>query len=168
MSNLKCPIWNTDVHFGFPSTEKRGMVFDSPRAGGKYFITDMAEVQVQSCEDQAKARLTSWLIEQRESGVECPEIIMARVEDAKSRQPLPVTERINKLLKFLKLNSPTIGTRINIDNFCMGMMAWSESTKEEEISSLLRHLEKYDLVVQYPEEREIALTVDGYSHTGEN
>ena len=167
MNNLKCPIWNTHVHSGFPSTEKYGMVFDSLRAGGKYFITDMAVVQVENCEDQAKARLTSWLIEQRESGVECPEITMARVKEAKSRQPLPVTERINRLLKFLKLNSPTIGTRINIDNFCMGIMAWSESTKEEEIFSLLQHLEKCGLV-RYLEGREIALTVDGYSHTGEN
>ena len=49
----------------------------------------------------------------------------------------------------------------------MGMMAWSESTKEEEISSLLQHLEKCGLV-RYLERREIALTVDGYSHTGEN
>ena len=115
MNNLRCPIWNTHVHSGFPSAEKRGMIFDSPRAGGKYFISDIAEVQVESCEDQAKARLTSWLIEQRESS-ECPEITMAIVSNAKDRQPLPVTERINKLLKFLKLNSPTIGTRINLNS----------------------------------------------------
>lgn len=166
MNNLKCPIWNTPVHIGVPSTEKYGMIFNSPRTGGKYFITDMAEVQLENLEDQVKACLTSWLIEQRESGVECPEITMAIVNNAKNRQPLPVPERINRLLKFLKLNSPTIGTRIRVDDFSMGMMAWSESTKGEEIYSFLQHLEKHDLVVQYLEEREIVLTVDGYSYAG--
>lgn len=166
MNNLKCPIWNTYVRSGFPASEKRGMMLDSPRAGGKYFITDMAEVQVENLEDQVKAYLTSWLVEQRGSGVDCPEITTTIVQDAKNRQPLPVPKRINRLLKFLKLNSPTIGTRIRIDNFSMGMMAWSESTKEEEVYSLLQHLEKHDLAVQYLEEREIALTVDGYSYAG--
>ena len=50
------------------------------------FITDMAGVHMESCEDQAKAYLTLWLIEQRESGIVCPETTMARVQEAKSQQ----------------------------------------------------------------------------------
>lgn len=167
MTNLKCPIWSTHVNSGFPSTEKRGMIFDSPRAGGKYFISDIAAVQVKNCEEQEKAHLTSWLVEQWESGVECPEITTVEVEEAKNRQPLSLAERISGLLKFLKLVSPTIGTRISVDNFCGNIMAWSELTKAEEVFSLLQHLEKCGLVVRYFEEMEIALTVDGYSHAGE-
>ena len=64
-----CPIWNTPA-----STEpltSDGITVDSPRAGGRYFITGRATETLKTHDENLKARLTSWLIEQHRLGVDC-------------------------------------------------------------------------------------------------
>ena len=96
-----CPIWGT------PATEhstngRDGRESDSPRAGGRYFISRTAEAILKGCHDDAlKARLTTWLIDQRRLGVDCPEIDSSTIKDAEARRPLPIGERADQFLRYL-------------------------------------------------------------------
>ena len=80
-----CPIWET------PAIEQRtgdGETVDSPRAGGRYSITGRAVEILQSRDESLKSRLTSWLIEQRRLGVDCPKISTTNVDEIKQRTKL--------------------------------------------------------------------------------
>ncbi len=64
-----CYIWDT------PATMPRdadgdSVYFDSPRAGGKYKITGSAASMLGNLNLADKARLTTWLCDQRAAGVE--------------------------------------------------------------------------------------------------
>ena len=90
-----CPIWKT------PAIEQRtgdGETVDSPRAGGQYSITGRAVVILQSRDESLKFRLTSWLIEQRRLGVDCPKISPTNL-DEKERINLIVGETPGELEK---------------------------------------------------------------------
>ena len=54
---------------------------------------EAAEINLQANDEQEKARLTSWLVEERRLGVDAPEVTPLEVEDAKSRRRLSVHER---------------------------------------------------------------------------
>ena len=76
-----CPIWKT------PAIEERtgdGETVDSPRAGGRYSITGRAVEILRIWDESLKSRLTSWLIEQRRLGVDCPNDLVAIVDAAVS------------------------------------------------------------------------------------
>ena len=70
-------------------------VFDSPRAGGKYWISGTAAAKLISFNDNAKRLLTTWLCEQRRAGVEVPKIQVNVLDLVKSRKPLQVMARVN-------------------------------------------------------------------------
>ena len=99
MGNSTCAIWGT------PATEhpsdREGQVIESVRAGGRYFISGRGEATLRSQDTTVKALLTSWLIEQRRLGVQCPDILGGAVENAKQRRPLSIPERADRLLNYL-------------------------------------------------------------------
>ena len=68
-----CPIWNPSA---VPVGNSGGgeSSWDSPRAGGKYFVDASALGPVGQLEDRKKARLTTWLIKQRRLGTPRPVI----------------------------------------------------------------------------------------------
>ena len=98
-----CPIWGTKAEIQ-SSPEKQELVADSPRAGGKYCITPKAEKLLEELDDKKKARLTSWLVKQRSSGVECPRIEDTTISDEKYGQPLNRSKRMDRLLKHIEQN----------------------------------------------------------------
>ena len=107
----KCPIWGTmaaehwlkndeneDWH------EQKEEIVDSPRAGGKFSISAHDKKllsRLQEIDVSVKARLTSWLIEQRRLGEEFPEVSCDSIENAKVRRPRRVTERADNFLRYL-------------------------------------------------------------------
>ena len=97
--NTACPIWGT------PATEyprqRDGREVDSPRAGGRCFISRRAEITLGSRDASLKARLTTWLIDQRRLGVDCPEVNGYTVTDSEKRRPLPIRERADRFLRYL-------------------------------------------------------------------
>lgn len=135
-----CPIWGTQVETR-NDPERKGTVVDSPRTDGKYFISKQAIELVKALDDTQKTRLTSWLINQRSSSNKCPEIDEDRVNQEASGQALETDERANRLLKLIKLRSSGIGIDISFAYGDSRMLAWSESTKMQEVLSLLDHLE---------------------------
>lgn len=170
-----CPIW------GMPAERSRdrtrdGVNVNSPRAGGQYFISGSAKAVVTSRPDSVKAKLTTWLIDQRQLGQEWPEITSDTIQRIEQQRPLPVPERADRLLKFLALNSSVIGRPVecNIgeqtDQTLMEMLAWSESLLVDEVLFLANDLANRRLI---DKSRNTMgkfmpiITVEGYVHLAE-
>ena len=113
MSNTNpCPIWETQATTR--ADRRDGQYADSPRAGGRYFISRHAEVNLRNDYEAVKARLTTWLVDQRRLGVECPEIMSATIDEVTRRQPLRVYERADRLLAYIETQLQTIGATISV------------------------------------------------------
>ena len=172
-----CPIWGT------PATEKPcgkdGRAVDSPRAGGKYFISGTAVSMLESLDASSKALLTTWLIEQRRLGVKCPEAASTTVKEAKQRRPLPVHKRPDRLLAHLANYEKHPGSgfrdlchKRNPDSFLLAL-AHVESSAEpssigaggEELNSYLEYLQQKEWIV-FEDRPDIGsgghVTVNGY------
>jgi len=138
---MACAIWGTPAQ----TLEKAGdfEVFDSPRAGGKYWISGTGLGQLISFTDNAKLLLTTWLCEQRHAGIDVPKIESNILELIKSRRRLSVPKRLTAGLTFLGRNIPQLGVSITIgDNShnTMRFFAETESRNLQETSTLLAML----------------------------
>lgn len=175
MTAGKCPIWGTAAEISEPDGCDGTHVVFSPRAGGEYFISGTATAVLGSRDEAIKARLTTWLVEQRLLGVECPDITDATVKDAERRQPLQISERAERLLKYLAAESQKIGKRVDynvgsFDQVCAFMLAYSESVSVEEIRYLLEYLEQQDWIRDTGRSKtggSVVVTVPGHAHLAE-
>ena len=160
---LQCPIWGTmAAEVRRDDDNSRGIIYDSPRTGGKFLIsthgTNLLDkeplLMLQSVDASVKARLTSWLIEQRRLGEEFPEVNCDSIKNAKVRRPLKVKEKTDNLLRYLakvgnfsEFRSPAY--QENLDHF-LRSLAYLESVHDqgqkengqEEIDQYLRHIDK--------------------------
>lgn len=152
-----CPIWGVSciVHPHNPYTGAY-LVEGSFRAGGKYEIAYSERYTTrEDLNPDELARLTSFLIEQRMLGVEVPRITRAEVLRAQERNPLPVHERAERLLRLFVDQSSSIGATLmllplkdshlrydksNEPDITQLAMAWSESTTDEELGFLVDYL----------------------------
>jgi len=172
--NDKCPIWGTDAQ---TSTDRNrsGKNVISPRAAGNYFLDHSANNMIRENDDTLKARITTWLINQREIGVEWPEIFYDRIEQIRREKPLPVHERGNRLLKYLGDKTSIIGSPVEAkltdqDNVVMEMKAWSESLSVKELIYLGNYLVEQGWVDKFRNDRGDILTtisVRGYARLDE-
>lgn len=167
----RCLIWGT------PASEKSagdrdGRLMDSPRAGGWYFITRHAIALLPQIDGRVKARLTSWLVDQRRLGVKCPEIFQETITDAEQQRDLSVHDRADRLLQYIGDQTVEIGkyfSFLSADISNTAIAAWSESVNEHEVDSLLDHLcvqcwiKRRNLT--YPDE--YTLMVEGYARLEE-
>ena len=179
-----CPIWSTPASIE-PQSSYDGATVDSPRAGGRYIISGTATAMLQGRNEDLKARLTSWLIEQRQLGADCPKIISTSVKQVVQRRRLSIHQRANNLLRYIQGELPDIGsdfsfeTHVNaIEDFqpigwtrrYLEMLAWSESTNVEELKYLLDYLESESWLQGIPGGATLLkyrLTVRGYSYLAE-
>ena len=148
---------------------------ESPRAGGRYFITGTAAALRRYTSEHERARLTSWLVEQRRLGAECPEVKTKAVDDAKRRPPLSVHERADRLLKCVSLELEDVA-----DTFVHGeleydglpcRMAWTESLRLEEVTYLVAYLESSAWIEHAHRGTSVSsiyrITVEGYARLAE-
>lgn len=170
-----CPIWGTPATFEPKNGDYERV--NSPRVGGQYFISGTARAILPNS-DSVKARLTTWLIDQRELGNEWPEVNSDTIEQVKQRQPLPVNERADRLLKYLARQTPVIGKTVysllsqstSTDTKYLEMLAWSESLSEGELIYLTDYLVKMGWVDKSRNVSGIfmpTIMVDGYAHLAE-
>ena len=142
--DANCPIWG--AHCYVSATRGGRWRVDSPRAGGAYLITREAEINLGANDDQQKARLTSWLVEQRQLGIDTPAVTARTVEDAESRRRLSVHERADRLLgriwSRLSDVADTFERRGEDLEQTWYRLAWSESLRSEEIDYLLDYLQR--------------------------
>lgn len=189
--NSVCPIWGTAASVRGISNSREKEVVDSPRAGGQYVISHRAENLLKYKDESFKARLTSWLIEQRRLGEEYPEVTIQTIEEIEQSRDLSVHERADKLLQYIRQATSAIGEQVtfiekNLDKINAGtnrlqdlsdgyltryrMMAWSECTKSfvfDETEFLLEYLDKKNLIERGPHIHICRLTVDGYARLAE-
>ena len=166
-SSERCPIWPNFRATLLPRTGTYTKVEDSPRAGGGYEITDVAETVItNNFDEEQKARLTTILIDRRTQGDEMPSIDVALVNAAKDGQVLPVHERAERLLRYFAECSHTVGEWISVipndsDPKYLRSLAWSESTNWQEILFLTDYLQEKDWIAR--KENNFQVLVEGYT-----
>lgn len=174
IDETRCAIWDSIASSDGPRG-RDGEYFDSPRAGGRYFISRRAQVSLEDGErydDRFRARLTSWLVEQRKLGNDCPEILGYTLQDAEEFRDLTVHRRADLLLEYVGHNTPHIGDYFRLwpqEIFCMAM-AWSESAYNTEVSYLLNYLTDKNWLKAEPlgeHHTQYLLTVEGYARLAE-
>ena len=173
----KCPVWSSselsyEAYGRF--AEQTWYVDDSPRAGGGFILpNDVFIAKVHSMSEVQKTRLTTWLIDQRIQGTEQPEITAAVIDYVKTKPPLPVHERAERLLRFIAGQTDPVGTEYEIRRGDPAAYAWSESTDKVEIGHSIQYLMKEGWVDSNPKARLVQfgiyatpayvwVTVDGY------
>ncbi len=164
-----CPIWGTHLQ-GQSDGSHDGKHVDSPRAGGKYFIGGTAQAMLGNKSDAEKARLTSWLIDQRRLGEECPVVSTKSVEEATRRRPLSPRERADRLLRYIASALSHIAEEFRIyvsktDLENQRRLAWSECVHADALRYLMDYLEnqgwiekKYDSLASVYQ-----VSVDGHA-----
>ncbi len=161
-----CRIWGQDytaVGQSIPDPSKL-VVTESDRAGGGYVILGSVDRHIAGLEDGEKARLTTWLVDQRLQGNLRPVVSDEIVEYAINKYPLLIYERAGRLLRFLSKQTTVAGEFISLfqhsgeftrDSYgspiypdmptnptFLAAMAWSESISPGEISYLVDYLEE--------------------------
>ena len=183
IENSTCLIWQTPAFVG--QRLPLGLLVDSPRSGGQYFIGLRVAAALSSHEENLKPRLTSWLIEQRQLGTVRPQITVTTLDHIRQRRNLSVHRRADNLLRYIQRQLPHIGSVFYFETdagilgdpqrpeprrTCMEMLAWSESTEIEEILYLLDYLKSTSKIQQESHGAtcfKYRLTVLGHSHLDE-
>ncbi len=165
----RCPIWDTPASREslFDKDVER---IDSSRTGGWYFITRQAIVLLPQIDDRVKARLTSWLVDQRRLGVKCPEILQQTITDTEQQRDLPVHVRADRLLQYIGDQTVEIGHRVSFtapDIRNTAIAAWSESVERHEVATLLEYLGEQGWIKSSAEYTHNTLTVEGYARLAE-
>lgn len=181
---IDCPIWGIGneaaiyatwvvAGTGDPHITHEDLII-SPRAGGAFRLTKEADYLIreqQMLSSGAKARLTTWLVDQRRHGIREPVItwnIANSFRRTDVRDSLSVSKRGERLLRFLVDQTKSAGDTVVVHNFLKEALAWSESTDLNEIFYLLNYLRSRGFIEDYghfgaKESRCLAtVTVEGY------
>lgn len=157
------------MHENRGDTQK--FAYISSRAGGKYIANCFIDLDRQECDERAKARLTTWLIEQRQLGKEYPEIDEAIIEKVKQQKDLSVSERADRLLRAMETKVSYIGEPVGLQSHTDFWLAHSESTNEKEVRYLAKYLKNQGWLLNasgYPNQMMMfQITVTGYAHIAE-
>ena len=145
----KCLIWPNSGATVRPQGRGLTWTVESARAGGKYEIDVLARDMVKGLGLRVRARLTTWLVDQRCLGSQCPKITPEIVESAKVKRPLHPDERATRLLRFVAGRMRTIGTSAYIYPDDAEAYAWSESAEPAELETLIIHLHDSKLLIAY-------------------
>ena len=108
-----CAIWQTAASEYYVA-DKDGSVFDSPRAGGKYFIDGTARSVLSNFTSDNKALLTTWLVEQRKSGDNCPNIFVETLRNIARRKALEVSTKADRVLHYLSTQTKIPGSSVTL------------------------------------------------------
>ena len=168
-----CPIWGERLLTPVRRCSRQGItkVPNSPRAGGPYHLSGYADLDVGNLPDEQKAILTTWLIDQRRQGAKWPEVTDGILEFIKTKTPLPVHERADRLLRFIAEQSKPVGTGVGskVGDYSSAL-AWSESVSNSEICYLMNYLKERNWlrgVVRDDGSFIVEVTVDGFGHIAE-
>ncbi|MDE2993446.1 MAG: hypothetical protein OXU67_06145 [Chloroflexota bacterium] len=166
-----CPIWGKDFAAKGWCYPWDGMylIEDSPRAGGAYELTDDAKDWLDDLGVSGKARLTTWIIDQRRQGVEKPRVTTETLAYVKSKRDLPPHERAERLLRCVAEQAEAVGIAVSIDPENYAAYAWSESTRWDDVRYFADYLIAKELIrdITLSGTRRCVVTVDGYGHIAE-
>ena len=167
-----CPIWGSQ----FPAQTQCSAqdfvtrVSDSPRAGGSFKIDDDIKQAVGYLSNEAKARLTTWIVDQNAQGAWMPEITSEIVELAKHKPSLPVYERAYRLLRWTAGKVNLVGKEVDVWNWSADVFAWTESVSPGEVEYFVDYLQQQGWAKAnptYPQTGilyKVQVTIEGYRH----
>ena len=167
-----CQIWGSS----YPATvyineDPSYARVDSIRTAGRYKFAGDAKLYINELDDRAKARLTTWLVDQRTHGDELPEVTEAVINHIKTKPSLEVYERADRLLRFVAESIDTLGDHVTVSSEdCDAACAWSESIEWKEVFYLLSYLKAkgwLDTGIFQDNMFKGWPTVDGYNRIGE-
>ena len=182
--DIPCPIWGPEYRATIKTTkvmaatwtpiiDQEGLI-SSDRAGGAFRVElpAFASLLNNRLGAREKARLTTWLVDQRRQGNIEPIITDERVKSFEStgnKRDLPVPVRAERLLRFIAEQTETAGARVSFDAYAEAAHAWSESTNWDEVVFLLNYLKKRELLESRNTTRiyDVSVTVDGYAQIEE-
>lgn len=155
---LICPIWGTDADPILGYEGRDGLAVDSPRAGGRYFISRTAAASLHGRDDRLKAKV-SLEIARHNYLSSIPEILTTTIDGISATRDLRPDDRASWLLRYLSKESQYLGHRL--DEFTVGdfqssgsfayfgkkvgpkaaaLFAWSGSVHQDEVRFLLEML----------------------------
>ena len=153
-----CPIWNTEASVLEEYRGRDGVGVDSPRAGGRYFISGSAASMLRGAEDEIRVKVTHEIVGHNILS-STPEIMTTTINGLADVRGARPQDRANRLLNYLVRETKHLGQ--SLDRFSEAdvrskdnvtvfgsragsrswpLFAWSDSTHEEEIVFLLEML----------------------------
>lgn len=183
-----CPIWGqghaATIHG--EALNAKGEKFiaemalvDSPRTDGQYYLYEEADRLISSRrlpDGNLRARLTTWLVDQRRQGNIAPSVtgeIARSFIGTNDRRSLPMAKRAERLLRFLISRTNHAGETVVIHECFDSALAWSESVGIDEVLFLLAYLNGQEFIQNFDHlrmnsERCIAtVSVKGYAYLEE-
>lgn len=161
----ECPIWVDPAnveHIGALAYQ----VF-SPRTGGTYVIDLLAYNQMPR-DSRFRARLTTWLVDQRRAGDAAPSIDSNILATIGEKPALMLSQRIERFFLYLSSLRFRPGQVLYTSN-AQGpssqlpeIMAWTEAEDQQDVTGFLDLLAASHLVVM-PAPGALRLTADGFS-----
>lgn len=149
----KCPIWNCSHADNIPeyysptvsiTQNKEGYEVNSQYTDGKYRISYQTCKKLKEnpkfSRNSFKAKLTTWLIQQRKRGKESPQITNNVLEEVQQRSRLPIDERVNNVLQYIQEENEK-----NKKSECYQIIlrAYSECATYDDWCMMLGELQKY-------------------------
>ena len=149
-----CPLWGQEFKAEgyFDEATLTFHVDNSPRAGGGYIISQVELNAKHSLLDESsKARITTWMMQQRKQGDSQPLLNADRIDHAIAAPRLEVGERAEHMLHFLAQESQTVGQVVSVSRnskeYWMAL-ARTESVTWEEVHYLFRFLQETGRIQQ--------------------
>ncbi len=137
-----CPIWGADFKAQIRASQHYDeLIVDCLRCGGQYRLDNVVVlVDFYGITQKERARLTTWLVDQRAQGEACPRVTKNIIDYIKNKASLPAHERADRLLRFIAERA-TVGITYDIGSgLDPSVYAWSESSTEEEIGYFIDYL----------------------------
>ena len=151
-------------------------LFDSPRAGGLYRMTDEAflSIQLNPLSKTKKLKISEWIRFRRRNEARVPVVTLEIIEsltNSSDDTPSSISVRAQKLLQYIIEETENIGDQVPIGKYGYEALIVSESTEWTEIFFLLRELTKENLI-DYKDTRDPAkclpvVTAKGHAHIQE-
>jgi hypothetical protein len=145
MTQSICAIWGTPAE----KYESAGDYehFDSPRSGGQYKIsrTVLNVSSFQTLGEDAKARLTTWVVNQHRDGIQIPLINSNVLEAAIAAKPMKMSEKIDRFFRYLvnikaDLTTLIYSYEMGRSTYLNGIESWLEIKNDFEMHSFMSML----------------------------
>ncbi len=182
-TEIDCPVWG-DEHIATMTSqwEKPVLIvdeddlFESPRAGGLFRMTEEAfsSIQLNPLSRTQKLKISEWICFQRRNEARVPVVTLEIIEsltNSSDDSPSSISVRADKLLEYIIDQTENIGDQVPIGKYGYEALIVSESTEWTEIFFLLRELTKQNLI-DYKDTRDPAkclpvVTAEGHAHIQE-
>jgi len=173
-----CAIWGSRTIQGGKDGDRYKYL--SPRAGGSYAITGTARQSVKALDDDTKARLTSWILDQNYAFEAFPLVTEDVLVTIKLAPIRTITERRDRLLRAVSDSTPKLGDEMQYVPGMLGvssepegggnpnwenydaLLAATASSSFKELDQLISFAKKQGLLTN--SYGALALTFPGHAH----